>query len=223
MARVSKSPGEFSRRSFFLFILMAPAGLAIILAIILVTQYRQFKASVSPAPDVQEFAWDSLSLSRVDTVLADLHSFSSNPIKKFDSLWIDSRDLNLLMAHSSVIASQGIRFHAEMHDSLIVIRSTQAVQSMQGKFAGIFKKIAHSTGYLNARLEGEPELKDGRLDFAPDSGFLNGQKVVSVALQKRGGMSPGDFTTDTAAYGEFVRALGEVKVMDGRILLVRHY
>lgn len=201
---------------------MAPAGLAIILAIILVTQYRQFKASVSPAAEVQEFVWDASSQSRVDTVLTDLHSFSSNPIKQFDSLWIDSRDLNLLMAHSPVIASQGIRFHADMHDSLIVIRSTQAVQSMQGKFAGIFKKIA-SSGYLNARLEGEPELKDGRLDFSPDSGFLNGQKVVSVALQKRGGMSPGDFTADTAAYGEFVRALGEVKVMDGRILLVRHH
>ncbi len=91
---------------------------------------------------------------------------------------------------------------------------------MQGKFAGIFKNIAKS-GYLNARLEGEPEWKDGRLEFSPDSGFLNGHKVVAVALQKRGGMSPRDFLTDTAAYGEFTRALGEVKVADGKILLIR--
>lgn len=221
MTKVSTPPGEFSRRSFFLFILMAPAGLAIIIAIILVTQYRQFKASVSPIPEVSEFMWDASSQSRLDSVVINLREFSANDsAKKSDSLWLNAEDLNLLMASSPVIASQGIHFHADIKDDQITLRSTQAVQAMQGKFAGIFKKIAKS-GYLNARLEGEPEWKDGRLEFSPDSGFLNGQKVVAVALQKRGGMSPRDFLTDTVAYAEFIAALGDVKATDGKILLIR--
>ncbi len=211
--------GGFSRGSFFFFILLAPAGIAFIVAIILATQYKQFKAVVSPAAEVSTFTLDSVSHARVDTLFLNFHAFVAKDAGH-DSLWLDVDDLNALLASSSVATVQGMRFKVTEHDTLLIVKSTQPVQSMQGQLAWLFKKMA-PTGYLNATLEGTPELSEGRLMFSPKNGYLNGQKVPSIALQKRGGMSPADFMEHKEFYNEFLQSVKSVALIHGRVLFVR--
>jgi hypothetical protein len=222
MGPVSTPPGDFSRRSFFLFLLLAPTGILFILLIILATQFKEFRAMVSPAAEVPEFSWSDSSRARLKDVLADLRAFSVRDTSrvKSDSLWISPPDLNLLLAASPVAASQGLRFQADIRDSLMIVRSTQSVQALRGRFAWMFKLMKHS-GYLNARLEGHPELSEGKLLFTPNVGYLNGQTVPAITLVKRGGLSPADFVSEWEFYNAFVGSLAEVKSMQGKILFVR--
>jgi hypothetical protein len=220
---ISKPPGEPSRRSFFLFLMLAPAGFLIIFAIVMVAQFRQFKASVSPVPDVKVVSFDTPACELLEDVARRCLFFVKGNASsgwKMDSLWLNSDDLNVLLAASPTASAQGMRFHVSI-DSVVTVRSTQPVQALQGKFAWMFKLMAKS-GYLNARLEGRPEFKDGKLTFMPDRGFLNGQKVPAIALQKRGGMSPEDFMTNREFYADFLQAVSSVEVTQGRILVIRN-
>jgi hypothetical protein len=222
MSAVSKPPGGSSRLSFFLFLMIAPAGILFLFLIMLVVQYKQFKSMVSPAPVVSEFAWSDSSRARLDSVLSNVRAFAlrDTPGGNSDSLWLSAGDLNLLLAFSPVNASRSMRFQISIDDSLVVAQSTQPVQALQGRMARLFKKAAPS-GYLNARLEGWPELSGGELELAPVKGFLNGKKIPRIALEKREGLSPSDFMVNHEVYNALLRVLVEVKAVRGRILLVR--
>lgn len=222
MSAISKPPGGSSRLSFFLFLMIAPAGILFLFLIMLVIQYKQFKSMVSPAAVVAEFAWSDSSRARLDSVLSNVRAFAVRDTAEWnsDSLWLTIGDLNLLLASSPVNASQSMRFQISIEDSLVVAQSTQPVLALQGRMAWLFKKAAPS-GYLNARLEGWPELSGGELALAPVKGFLNGHKIPRIALEKRQGLSPPDFMVNHEIYDALLRVLIEVKATRGRILLVR--
>ena len=90
---VSNPPGGASRLSFYVFLLIAPAGLLFILAIILASQYKQFKSIVTPSADVAKFDWDDSAQSRLNELSDEFHTFvAPGGAGKMDSLWITAAD-----------------------------------------------------------------------------------------------------------------------------------
>jgi hypothetical protein len=212
----------FSRRSFLLFLFLAPAAILALIAIILATQYRQLQSVVSSRQAVAPFEWNAAGRARLDSLVDSLRAFSSGAGP--DTLRLQASDLNLLAAASPTVKKQNIHFRIAATDSTLVVESTQSIEDQHRRLSWIFKKIIpREFQYLNARLEGVPQWKDGRLDFIPERGFLNGAKVPRAALLKRSGMSPRDFVDDAGlpAYHGVIRVLDTAFQAEGRLVLVR--
>jgi hypothetical protein len=212
-------PQEFSRKSFFLFLVLAPACFLVIAAIVVLVQYRQFKGMVSTDPEIRMPALESALQGRVASLRASFEAFASGNSSP-DSLWLSAEDLNALLAASPVARAQDLRFRVEVVADTVVVRSTQPVQAMQGRAAWAFRKIAPD-GYLNARIEGLPQFEKNHLALSASRGFINGQRVPRASLTRRGGMSPPDFLESQELYAKLLGVLGEVKLEQGKILLVR--
>lgn len=220
------TPPASSRRAFLFFLLVAPAGLLAILAIMAALQYKQFQTMVSPAAAVEEFAWTEESRQGLDAILASIRAFSGNDTPKTgsDTLRLSSSDLSLLASASPVLARDRIRFRVTATDSLLVLESSQPVDALTGRAAWIFKRVSPiRNGWLNARVEGLPEWKAGSLALALDRGFLNGAKVPRTALTKRAGMNARDFldTSATVPYNALLAALDTAYLRAGAVVLVR--
>lgn len=219
----SSSPPVFSRRSFIFFLIAGPIGLLTIFLLILVSQYGQYKGMVSPRENVPETVWTDEDREQLASTREGLENFTAG--RGPDSLWIAPSELTLLAASSPTVQRQGIRFRITAREGDLVIETTQSIESMQGRIAWVFRKITPSDfRWLNARLEGYPEWKDGALAFAPERGYLNDGKVPSAALTKRGGMSPKDFLDPVHApeYRAFLSMLARVEFSNGGIALIRN-
>ncbi len=230
-------PSVFSKRSFIFFILLAPACVLAVVAIVLTLQYKQFQAMVAPATTVAEFAWTPESRQRLETLLASIRSFSETATDTAskadaDTLRFTPDDLTVLVASSHVTASEHMRFRfgstvTRNKDTLLTVESSQPVTALNGKFAWIFKRIAQmKDGWLNARMEGLPEVKAGpprALDFTVENGFLNNGRVPRAALMKRAGLSPKDFLDPQLApeYAAFVNAIDTAYFHTDAVYLVR--
>ena len=212
----------FNRRSFLFFLFTAPLAILVLIALVVAAQYKQLHSIVSDHPAVTAFEWNPAGQTRLDSVLASLRDFSSGAGK--DTLRLPASDLNLLAAASPVLRQQKLYFRITSTDSQLIVESTQSIKDQHRRFSWIFQKvIPPQFQYLNARLEGLPSLKDGRLDFVPERGFLNGSKAPSVSLTKRNGMSPRDFVDSTGlpAYNALVTVLDTVFFSTGDVVLVR--
>jgi hypothetical protein len=212
----------FSRRSFLLFLFLAPACLIVLATIILATQYRQLQSVVSSRPAVAPFEWDGAARARLDSVLLSLESFSAG--QGSDTLGLPASDLNLLAAASPTLKKQKIRFRITASDSLLVTESTQSIADQNRRLSWIFKKVIPAEfQYLNARMEGLPQWKENRIEFLPERGSLNGSKVPRAALVKRSGLSPRDLVDDVhaPAYAKLVSVLDTVFFADRGVKLVR--
>jgi hypothetical protein len=219
-------PPVFSKRSFLFFILLAPASFAAVAAIVLTLQYKQFQAMVAPATTVAEFVPTSESRQRLDGLRASIQAFSDTLESPVDTLRLSPDDLTVLAAASPVTAREHIRFRFAAKKGLLVAESSQRVSALNGRFAWIFKRISKTPeGWLNARLEGLPELKRAplALDFAVENGFLNDGRVPRAALIKRGGLSPKDFLDPVFApeYYAFLNAIDTVYFDVDAVVLVR--
>lgn len=225
-------PPVFSRRSFLFFIVLAPACLLAVAAIVLTLQYRQFQALVSPTSTVAPPRPLSEGRESAAPVLASIARFTEGAGP--DTLALSPDDLNRLAAASTVLRREQIRFrfsagltttpNLDVAESLLVVESSRTVTDLNGKVAWIFKRISPiADGWLNARMEGLVELKKNDLAFAPERGFMNLTKVPKAAMTKRGGMSPRDFIEASAAprYAAFVAVL-DTAYWNGRaVVLVR--
>lgn len=186
----------FTRRSFLLFLFLAPAAVLTLVAIILATQYKQLQSVVSSEQVVKPFVWDDAGRTHLNSLVASLHEFSSGVGS--DTLRLPAADLNLLAAASPVVQKQRVYFRFTDTDTMLLVETTQSIEDQNRKLSWIFKKIIPlEFQYLNARLEGLPQWKQGRLEFVPERGFLNGSKVPRAALSKRPGMSVRDFIGDS--------------------------
>lgn len=212
----------FSRRSFLFFIVLAPACLVAVASIVLTLQVKQYRLLVAETPvvdsPVPESAGDS---SVVPTLLGRFAEFASGAGP--DTLRLSPGDLTALVTASSA-TDEGIRFRFTAADSHLVVESTRRVEELDGRLAWLFKRIAPvPDGWLNARMEGVPELKGRELGFAVARGFLNGSKVPRAALTKRGGLSPKDFLhpRHEPEYTAFVSALARVSWDGTHVVLER--
>ena len=212
----------FTRRSFLLFLFLAPAAILTLLAIVLATQYKQLQSVVSAKAAVTAFEWNETGLARLDMVVGSLKDFSSGT--GADTVVLPASDLNLLAAASPVLKKQRLYFRVTAEDSSLIIESTQSIEDQHRRLSWIFKKIIPvEFQYLNARLEGLPQWKEGKLEFVPEKGFLNGSKVPRSALLKRSGMSPRDFVDDAGlpVYQAVIGRLDTAYFADRGVILVR--
>jgi hypothetical protein len=215
-------PPVFSRRSFIFFIVLAPACLLAVAGIVLTLQYRQFQTLVAATSIIEPATAEPDDDERIESLLAEIQSFADGLGP--DSLSLTPGDLNMLAAASPVLSKEEIRVRFRGTDSLLIVESSRRMEALNGRLAWIFKRIAPlQNGWLNARMEGLPELKAKQLAFAPERGFLNENKVPRAAMTKRAGMSPKDFLEPSAEpqYRAFIAAVDSV-YWDGRaVVLIR--
>lgn len=218
-------PPVFSRRSFLFFILLAPACILAVAAIIITLQYKQYRLLVSPASAVEALAPTPASTQRADSLLAATRAFvAADSNTAPDTLTFTPDDLNALAAASPVLAREEIRVRLVGAESLLTVESSRRVNALTGRLAWIFKRIAPiPDGWLNARVEGLPELKSRQLSLAPERGFLGGSKVPKAAITKRAGLSPKDFIDPKfeAEYAAFIAAVDTVYWNGSAVVLVR--
>jgi hypothetical protein len=222
MPRAVPPPPAFSRRAFVLFLLLAPACFLVVIGIVAALQYRQFRLLVSPRPAVEALAMTASDSARHDALTAALSAFAAGTGP--DTVVLSPSDLTLLASASPMASLQGIRIRILGGDSLLASESSRRVEALQGHLAGLFKRFSPvKDGWLNARIEGTPDWRDGILSLTPDRGFLNGVKVPRTALEKHGGLSPRDFLApeQLPAYKDFLTALDTVTYEDGKILVIR--
>lgn len=225
-------PPVFSRRSFLFFIVLAPACLLAVAAIVLTLQYRQFQTLVSPDSTVEPPPPLSAGLEAAAPVLAAISRFTEGTGS--DTLALSPDDLNRLAGASTVLRRERIRFrfsagltttpNPEAAESLLVVESSRTVDDLKGKVAWVFKRLSPiADGWLNARMEGLVELKNNQLAFAPERGFMNQTKVPKAAMTKRGGMSPRDFieASEAPRYAAFIAALDTAYWNGHVVVLVR--
>jgi hypothetical protein len=212
----------FNRRSFLFFLFTAPSAILILIALVVLAQYKQLHSIVSSRPAVGPFEWNAADRARLDSVLGSLSAFSAGAGS--DTLRLPASDLNLLAAASPVLRQERLYFRISATDTLLIVESTQSIRDQRRRFSWIFKKvIPEEFQYLNARLEGLPTWQGGRLDFAPERGFLNGSKVSKVTLKKRDGMSPRDFVDNAGvpAYQALTGVIDTVFFENQGVTLVR--
>jgi hypothetical protein len=212
----------FTRRTFLLFLFLAPAAILTLFAIVLATQYKQLQSVVSSRQAVTPFAWSDSGKARLDTVLGSLQDLSAG--RGPDTVRLSASDLTLLAAASPVSQKQRLHFRVSATDSQLIVESTQSIEDQQRRLSWIFQKIVpREFQYLNARLEGGPQWKEGKLEFLPERGFLNGSKVPRAALLKRTGMSPRDFVDEAnqPAYEALVKTLDTAYFENRGVVLVR--
>jgi hypothetical protein len=229
MPRPVPSQPELSRRAFILFALLAPSCLLAVAGIVLALQYRQFQALVSPQPLVQRPYQPSGVIQATPAVraytrgmLVQLMAFPK--AEGSDTIALSANDLTWLSEVSPLAARRRIFLEIRAGDSLLVLESSQPLDALQGRFAGLFKRLSPvKDGWLNARVEGVPEWKNGTLSLAIERGFLNGVKVPRAALEKRAGFSPKDFLLPEhyPDYKHLLDALDTVLYKQDEILLVR--
>lgn len=224
-------PPVFSRRSFLFFLVLAPACLLVVAAIVITLQYRQFRTLVAPESAVAAAEPTPDSRLLADDVLASLAAFRQG--EGPDSLAVPPEALNALVLNSPVLKRENIRFHfavtpANVRDStegtLLSVESARPLGALNGRLAWIFQKITPiEDGWLNARLDGLPELKSRQLSFTPERGFMNEARVPKAAITKRGGMSPKDFLEPAALpqYDSLVSVLDTVYWDGTAVILVR--
>jgi hypothetical protein len=212
----------FTRRSFLLFLFLAPAAVLTLVAIILATQYKQLQSVVSSLQAVTPFEWNSAGRARLDSVLVSVQNFSSG--SGSDTLVLPAPDLNLLAAASPVLQKQRLYFRFTDTDTLLFVETTQSIEDQNRKLSWILKKIVPlEFQYLNAQLEGLPQWKEGKLEFIPERGYLNGSKVPRAALSKRSGMAVRDFIEDSGmpVYDKLRSVLDTTFYTPGGVTLVR--
>jgi|SRR5690606_9946289 len=226
-----RPPPVFSRRSFLVFLVLAPACLLAVAAIVMTLQYRQFRTLVAPESAVAAKEPPPESHHLAQDVLTGLAAFRQGAGP--DTVVIPPEALNALVLNSPVLKREKIRFHfsvtpANVKDSaegtLLSVESSRPLNALNGRLAWIFQKIAPmENGWLNARLEGLPELKNRQLSLAPERGFMNDARVPKAAITKRGGMSPKDFLEPSAVppYDSLVSVLDTVYWDGTAVVLVR--
>ncbi len=224
-------PPVFSRRSFLFFIVLAPACLLAVVAIVMTLQYRQFRSLVSPVSTVSPMTASPETRVAAHAMLRALDAFTAG--EGSDSLALAPDDLNALVALSPVLEREAMRFRFSIAPAssprdetgpLLAVESSRPLNALNGRLAWIFQRITPvQEGWLNARLEGLPELKSRQIGFAPERGFMNGARVPRAAITKRGGMSPKDFLEPGAMPRyEAMLAVLDTVYWDGRAaILVR--
>ena len=70
-------------------------------------------------------------------------------------------------------------------------------------------------------MKGYPEFKDGTLVLVPVSAVMNGQAAPVSVLNSKGKLDLRDWVSDKDAYDKAIANLADVKIRDGRLLLIK--
>jgi hypothetical protein len=206
---------------FFIFLLMMPAFLGLILLLLIAMQYKQLRSFVSdkpmaldPIPDSPEA--QAKAQSRIQAFLDGKKTDSLSS----DTLWVSAEEINQLAKSSKTLADLRLDYHLDLQDTLLVARNSLPVDHLQG-YLSTLAKVLRVKGYLNSEMKGYPEFKDGTLVLIPVSAVMNGQAAPASVLNSKGKLDVRDWIDDKSAYERALAGLAEIKIRDGRLLLIK--
>jgi hypothetical protein len=248
---------------FFIFLMIMPIFVALIVMILLVMQYKQLKSFVSaqpialPAietsPDAQqrvqnrlreflaphpaaareaagapatatsarpEAASSAAPTSASDAALSNGALAAAPTGNAPDTLTLTAGDLNHLIRGSQELEKLRLDYHLEMQDSVLVARNSMPVERLIGPLSTM-AKILRMKGYLNSEMKGYPTLENGKVIMIPVSAVMNGIPAPASVLNSKGKLDLRDWVGDKDAFDRAVAGLKEIRIRDGRLLLIR--
>jgi hypothetical protein len=209
------NPPEIHKPSLFLFVLLAPAGFALIFAIIIIMQAKQFMAMVAPTPLEWTVPEQSDSIRQASVLKLNLWLDGQGS----DSVFLTESDVQ---AWVDIIPSvDGKRYGATVGDSTFKLLSTQPVSQLKGRLDFLFHRLGKS-GYLNAVIEGVPGKEDDKFGLIPLRATLDEVKIPIIALSKRGDLGVEDFWKEAGARSaELVKVIDTAFVSQGVMIGIR--
>jgi hypothetical protein len=222
---------------FFIFLVLMPGFIFLIVLILLAMQYKQLKALVSPQPmPMAEVVSTPESrarvASRIDSFLvrtpapapssrSDSASLPPASVASArDTLFLDATDLNDLIRAGEGMRKFQVDYHLSLEDTLIVARNAMPVERLNG-FLATLAKIFGVHGFLNSEMKGYPLLESGKLFVVPVAAVMNGVAAPASVLSSKGKIEVREWASDTDAYDRAVKNLSGVAIRGGRLLLIR--
>lgn len=195
---------------------MVPAFLFLIVMLLLVMQYKQLRSFVSE----KSMPINSVPASpqAESEVLSRLRAFF--PDTGSDTLSLSREEVNHLIRTSDALNGLKLDYHLDLEDTLLVARNSLPVTSMHG-LPALLAKVTGIRGFLNSVMKGYPELKEGRITLIPVSAVMNGVPAPADVLTSKGVLDMREWVADKAFYDRAIAALVEVRIRDGRLLLIK--
>jgi hypothetical protein len=208
---------------FFIFLLLMPAFLVLIFLILMAMQYKQLKALVSPRPaELPQVQTSPESQARVRAML-DSFFLAPGAVaagNTRDTLALDAAELNDMIRGSDALENLGLDYRLSLEDTLLVARNSLPVDRMKGLLAAL-AKVLRVRGYLNSVMKGYPKLEGGKLYLIPVAAIMNGISAPPSVLSSKGKIEAREWASDKDAFDRAVAHLAEVKILGGRLLLIR--
>jgi hypothetical protein len=201
-------------------------------------QYKQLHAFVSDKP----MAMESIPVSpeAQEQVLAKVRAFVAPPAAGGplaaggpvppsgsegaggDTLALSGDDITHLSRTSKVLNDQHFDYNLDLSDSLLVARNSLSVSTLRGGL-GTLAALLRVKGFLNSEMHGYPEFKEGKITMIPVGAVMNGMPAPASVLNQKGPIDVRDWVADKDFYDKALRNLSEVKVSQGRLLLIRKH
>ena len=206
---------------FFIFRLMMPAFLGLIILLLVAMQYKQLRSFVSDKPMPLDSIPDSPEAQEKTRarILGFLKSRETDSAAS-DTLVVSAEEINHLAKNSKTLSDLRLDYHLDLKDTLLIARNSLSVDRLQG-FMSTMARLLRVKGYLNSEMKGYPDLKDGKLVLVPVSAVMNGQAAPVSVLDSKGKLDVRDWIADKDAYDQAIANLAEVKIRDGRLLLIK--
>lgn len=201
---------------FFIFLLMMPAFLGIIILLLVAMQYKQLRSFVSEKPMPLEAIPESPEAQ--EKTRARILEFLA--VKAADTLALSAEDINHLIRSSKTLSELRLDYHLDLQDTLLVARNSLPVDRLQG-FLSTMAGLLRVKGYLNSEMKGYPKLEKDAVILVPVSAVMNGQAAPVSVLNSKGKFDLREWVTDKAAYDQAIANLTDVKIRDGRLLLIK--
>ena len=205
---------------FFIFLLMMPAFLGLIILLLVAMQYKQLRSFVSdkampldPIPDSP--AAQEKARARILEFLADRGGDTAS-----DTLAVSGEEINHLAKGSKTLSDMRLDYHLDLKDTLLIARNSLPVDRLQG-FMSTMARLLRVKGYLNSEMKGYPEFRDGKVVLIPVSAVMNGQVAPVSVLDSKGKLDVRDWIADKDAYDRAIARLADIRIREGRLLLIK--
>lgn len=214
---------------FFIFLVMMPAFLFLIFMLLVVMQYKQLRSFVADKPMAMAAVPESPESQ--EQVRGKVKAFFATPAEASkpaleatkaspETLFISAEEINHLTRSSRALSDLKLDYHLDLQDTLLVARNSLPVTSLRGTLAAM-AKVLKMKGFLNSEMKGYPEFKDGKIIIVPTAAVMNGQPAPVSVLESKGRIDLREWVADKELYDNAISNLAEVKIHDGRLLLIK--
>jgi hypothetical protein len=225
-ATASPYPGgespHVAKGPFFIFLMMMPAFLVLIVIMLVVMQYKQLRSFVSEKPMTMAVVPESPQAQQQarEKVTGFFAARGETSKAGPETLSISAEEVNHLTRSSKSLSDLKLGYHLDLEDTLLVARNSLPVTSLRGTLAAM-AKVLKMKGYLNSEMKGYPEFKDGKITLVPTSAVMNGMPAPVSVLESKGRIDLREWVADKEFYDNAIANLSEVKIHDDHLLLIK--
>jgi hypothetical protein len=207
---------------FFIFLVMMPAFLVLIVIMLVVMQYKQLRSFVSDKPMSMAVVPESPQAQQQarEKVTGFFAARNGTSEAGPETLSISAEEVNHLTRSSKALSDLKLGYHLDLEDTLLVARNSLPVTSLRGTLAAM-AKVLKMKGYLNSEMKGYPEFKDGKITLVPTAAVMNGMPAPVSVLESKGRIDLREWVADKESYDKAIANLSEVKIRDDHLLLIK--